>query len=223
MVARVQNENEKDKLNALKGAFDMYSICKPFFMDVIPLVEVYKEIGDMLKDMTVKEVFRLTSMELSYAYDEMYMKGIINCSRVGIILRVICSSGILLAFLLFVFSPKHGFDTSDVTITYVLLGASICLDTVASLMFLLSDWPVIFLLEFKKLGKWVLLLVQLIHRIRRRLWHERRWRPSEMPQLNLITNCFRNAAAQPKEHASLDNLKNRRINKWARRIESKLR
>ncbi|KAG0450358.1 hypothetical protein HPP92_026940 [Vanilla planifolia] len=46
-------------------------------------------------------------------------------------------------------------------------------------MFLLSDWSVIFLLEFKTPGK---------------------WRPSEMPQLNLITNCFRNAAVQPKEH-----------------------
>ncbi|KAG0480268.1 hypothetical protein HPP92_011126 [Vanilla planifolia] len=223
MVARVQDENEKDELNALKGAFDMYSVCKPFFVDVIPLVEVYKVIGDMLKEMTVKEVLGLTSMELSYAYDEMYTKGVVNCSRAGVILRVICSSCILLAFLLFVFSPKHGFDTTDVTITYVLLGASICLDTVASLMFLLSDWPVIFLLEFKKLGKWGLLLAQLILRIRRRLWRERRWRPSEMPQLNLITNCFRNAAVQPKEHVSPDNPKNRRINKWARRIESKLR
>ncbi|KAG0450105.1 hypothetical protein HPP92_026929 [Vanilla planifolia] len=45
----------------------------------------------------------------------------------------------------------------------------------------------------------------------------------EMPQLNMITNCFRNAAAQPKEHASPNNLKNKRINKWKHRIESKLR
>ncbi|KAG0448751.1 hypothetical protein HPP92_027687 [Vanilla planifolia] len=95
----------------------MYSVCKPFFVDVIPLVDVYKVIGDMLKEMTFKEVLGLTSMEVSYAYDEMYTKGIVNCSRVGIILRVICSSGILLAFLLFVFSPKHRIDTSDITIT----------------------------------------------------------------------------------------------------------
>ncbi|KAG0450359.1 hypothetical protein HPP92_026941 [Vanilla planifolia] len=87
MVARVQDENEKEELNALKGAFDMYSVCKPFFMDVIPLVEVYKVIGDMLKEMTVKEVLGLTSMELSYAYDEMYMKAVVNCSRAGVILR----------------------------------------------------------------------------------------------------------------------------------------
>ncbi|KAG0450061.1 hypothetical protein HPP92_027077 [Vanilla planifolia] len=112
MVPRVQNENEKGELNALKGAFDMYSVCKPFFVDIIPLVEVYKVIRDMLKEMTVKEVLGLTSMELSYAYDEMYTKGVVNCSRVHIILRVICSSCILLPFLLFVFSPKHGFDTT---------------------------------------------------------------------------------------------------------------
>ncbi|KAG0446989.1 hypothetical protein HPP92_028577 [Vanilla planifolia] len=59
----------------------MYSVCKPFFVDVIPLVDVYKVIEDMLKEMTVKEVLGLTSMELSYAYDEMYTKGIINCSH----------------------------------------------------------------------------------------------------------------------------------------------
>ncbi|KAG0450104.1 hypothetical protein HPP92_026928 [Vanilla planifolia] len=177
----------------------------------------------MVKEMTVKEVLGVTSMELSYSYDEMYTKAVVNCSRVGIILRVICSSYILLAFLLFVLSPKHGSDTTDVTITYVLLGASICLDTEASLMFLLFDWSVIFLLELKKLRKWGLLLAHLILRIRRRLWRERRWRPSEMPQLNLITSWFRNGAVQPKEHGSQDNPKNRRINKWSRRIESKLR
>ncbi|KAG0495278.1 hypothetical protein HPP92_006272 [Vanilla planifolia] len=199
---------------------------QPFFVDVIQLVEVYKVIRDMLKEMTVKEVLDLTSMELSYAYDEMYTKDVVNCSRVDVILRVICSSCILLAFMLFIFSLKHGFETTDVTmtyVTYVLLGASICLDTMASLMFLLSDWTVIFLLKFKKLGKWSFLLAQLILKIRRRLWCERRWRPLEMLQLNLITNCFRIAAAQPKEHASLDNPKNRRINKWACRIESKHR
>ncbi|KAG0495258.1 hypothetical protein HPP92_006252 [Vanilla planifolia] len=103
------DENEKDELNALKGAFDMYSVCKPFFVDVIPLVDVYKVIGDMLKEMTVKDVLGLTSKELSYAYDEMYTKDIVNCSRVNVILRVICSSCILLAFLLFIFSPMHGF------------------------------------------------------------------------------------------------------------------
>ncbi|KAG0447393.1 hypothetical protein HPP92_028372 [Vanilla planifolia] len=97
-------------------------------MDVIPLVDVYKVIGDMLKEMTVKEVLGLTSMELSYAYDEMYTKSVVNCSRAGNILRVS----------LFNFSPKQGFYTSDVII-YALLGASICLDTVATLMYLFFD------------------------------------------------------------------------------------
>ncbi|KAG0447162.1 hypothetical protein HPP92_028490 [Vanilla planifolia] len=46
----------------------------------------------MLKEMTIKEVLGLTSMELSYAFDEMYTKTIVNYSHVGVILRVICSS-----------------------------------------------------------------------------------------------------------------------------------
>ncbi|KAG0495249.1 hypothetical protein HPP92_006243 [Vanilla planifolia] len=43
-----------------------------FSLDVIPLVDVYKVIRDMLKAMNVKDVLGLTSMELNYAYDEMY-------------------------------------------------------------------------------------------------------------------------------------------------------
>ncbi|KAG0450112.1 hypothetical protein HPP92_026936 [Vanilla planifolia] len=92
---------KKDELNSFKkGLICVLGLWQAFFRGRYStsgrIVSYYVE-GDVHK-----EVLGWISMELNYAYDEMYTKGIVNCSHVGVILSVFCSSGILLTFLLFV-------------------------------------------------------------------------------------------------------------------------
>ncbi|KAH0460838.1 hypothetical protein IEQ34_008413 [Dendrobium chrysotoxum] len=91
-------------------------------------------------------------MELNYAYDELYTKAVINHCRVGYILRFLYSICVFLAFWLFLIMPKDDFGKFDMTITYILLVTSICLDVAATIMLVLSYWMVVFLLNVKKLS-----------------------------------------------------------------------
>ncbi|PKU79769.1 hypothetical protein MA16_Dca024121 [Dendrobium catenatum] len=182
-----------EDLNSLNEAFGLYSACKPFFVDVIPLVEVYEKTGNLIKEMTAKEVLIMTGMELNYAFDELYTKATVNHSRVGYALRALCSICILLSFSLFVLVPKDDFDKLDVVITYVLLVASIFLDVMATIMILFSDWMIVTLLNVKKLDNWGEWLAKHIARIKR-VWLKRRYWSGEMPQLNLVSNCLKNFA-----------------------------
>ncbi|KAI0494061.1 hypothetical protein KFK09_024192 [Dendrobium nobile] len=182
-----------EDLNSLNEAFGLYSACKPFFVDVIPLVEVYEKTGNLIKEMTAKEVLIMTGMELNYAFDELYTKATVNHSRVGYALRGLCSICILLSFSRFVLVPKDDFDKLDVVITYVLLVASIFLDVMATIMILFSDWMIVTLLNVKKLDNWGEWLAKHIARIKR-VWLKRRYWSGEMPQLNLVSNCLKNFA-----------------------------
>ncbi|KAL0907985.1 hypothetical protein M5K25_022445 [Dendrobium thyrsiflorum] len=187
------NISNMEDLNSLNEAFGLYYACKPFFVDIIPLVEVYETTGNLVKEMTAKEVLIVTGIELSYAYDELYTKATINHSRVGYALRALCSICILLSFSLYVLVPKDDFDSLDVVITYVLLVASIFLDAMATIMLLFSDWMMVTLLNVKKLGNWGKWLAKHIARIKR-VWLKRRYWSGEMPQLNLVSNCLKNFA-----------------------------
>ncbi|XP_020580179.1 uncharacterized protein LOC110024508 [Phalaenopsis equestris] len=202
--------SKMEDLNALKTTFELYSSCRPFFVDVIPRVEVYEATGNLVKEMTTKEVLKMTALELSFAYDELYTKAVVNHSRTGRVLRALCSICILMAFLLYVLAPKDSFDKLDVAITYVLLGTSIILDAMAFVMLLFSDWMVVSLLNIKKLSHWTELLALHIVKIKS-MWFKRRYWSREMPQLNLFSNCL-------KILATRETLRRRMIN-W---IEEKL-
>ncbi|KAH0466870.1 hypothetical protein IEQ34_004108 [Dendrobium chrysotoxum] len=176
-------------LNALNKAFGLYSTFNPFFVDLYPR----NAEGSVFGDMTGKDLFKVMSMELSYAYDELYTKAAVNHSRVGYVLRALCSICILVAFSLFVLEQKDDFHKLDVAITYVLLTASIFLDTIATIMLMFSDWMMVTLLNVKKLCNFNKFLAEHIFRIKR-VWLKRKYLSREMPQLNLISNCLKNYA-----------------------------
>ncbi|KAH0462429.1 hypothetical protein IEQ34_010004 [Dendrobium chrysotoxum] len=176
-------------LNALSQAFWLYSATKPSFIDAIPYFEEYEEIRDIVKKMTTKEVLMIMRMELGYAYDEFYTKAVVNHSKPGYILRIFCSTCILLAFSLFVLEPKDDFDNLDVTITYVLLIASTCLDFMATIMLIFSNMMIVSLLNVKKLSNWSVLLAEHIVIIKKSCHKRRHW-SIKMPQLNLLLNCL---------------------------------
>ncbi|XP_028550184.1 uncharacterized protein LOC110106733 isoform X1 [Dendrobium catenatum] len=75
-----------EDLNAMNRAFGLYSTCKPFFIDATPHVEAYKETIELSKEIIAKEVLIVMRLELSFAYDELYIKAAINHSRVGYVL-----------------------------------------------------------------------------------------------------------------------------------------
>ncbi|KAH0466716.1 hypothetical protein IEQ34_003954 [Dendrobium chrysotoxum] len=66
--------SNKVGLNALNGAFGLYSACKPFFLDLYPRVDLYLTYSHFFEHMTAKDILKVIGMELSYVYDELYVK-----------------------------------------------------------------------------------------------------------------------------------------------------
>ncbi|KAH0469812.1 hypothetical protein IEQ34_001370 [Dendrobium chrysotoxum] len=178
-----------EDLNPSNQAFYLYSACRPFFINLIPHLELYTKIRNLTKDMTTKEVWRAMSMVLGYVYDELYTKAVINHSIVGYGLRVLCSICIFLAFWLFLIVPKDDFAKFDVTITYILLVTSMCLDVTATIMLMFSDWMVFSLLSVKKFRNWSVFLANCIVRIKN-VRDKRSYWSIKMPQLSLLNNCL---------------------------------
>ncbi|XP_028552262.1 uncharacterized protein LOC110108604 isoform X2 [Dendrobium catenatum] len=178
-----------EDLNPLSQAFYLYFACRPFFINLIPHFELYTKTRNLIKEMTTKEVWRAMSKVLSYVYDEIYTKTIINHSIIGYVLRVLCSFCIFLAFWLFLIVPKDDFGKFDVIITYILLVISICLDVTANIMLMFSDWMIFSLLSVKKLRNLSVLLANCIVRIKT-VWHKRSCWSIKMPQLSLLNNCL---------------------------------
>ncbi|PKU79473.1 hypothetical protein MA16_Dca000819 [Dendrobium catenatum] len=176
-------------LNALVQAFWLYSVIKPYFVDVFPILPQYDESKNIVTEMSIEDVLMVLRKDLSYAYDEFYTKAIVNHSIPGYVLRVICSTCILLAFSLFILEPKDDFNNLDVAITYVLLTTSICLDFMATIMLILSDRMIVSLLNVKKLRYWSVLLAEYIMRIKNTC-HKRSYWSIKLPQLNILINCL---------------------------------
>ncbi|KAI0523440.1 hypothetical protein KFK09_005835 [Dendrobium nobile] len=189
-------------LNDLNGAFGLYSVSKPLFVGLYPRAELYSAASHFFEDMTAKDILKVTGMEFSYAYDELYTKAAVNHSRVGYVLRTLCSICIMLTFSLFVLVPKDGFHKLDVAITYVLLMASIFLDTMSNIMLMFSNWMIVTLLNVKKLRNFSKLLAEHIFRIKR-VWLKRKYWLGEMPQLNLINDCLKNSTLNKAPRRSL--------------------
>ncbi|KAL0924796.1 hypothetical protein M5K25_005654 [Dendrobium thyrsiflorum] len=192
-------------LNALNEAFILYSSFKPVFVDLYSHTYTKSSlpVGHSFKKMpTTRGIFNVTGIELSYAYDELYTKAVVNHSRVGYVLRALCSICILLAFSLFIIAPKDGFHKLDVAITYVLLAASIFLDTMAIIMLMFSDWMMVTLLNVTMLRRFSKLLAEHIFRIKK-MWLKRKYWLGEMPQLNLISNCLKNYALSKAHRRSM--------------------
>ncbi|KAH0469492.1 hypothetical protein IEQ34_001050 [Dendrobium chrysotoxum] len=190
-----------EDLNPSNQTFFLYSACRPFFINHIPNLELYRKIRNLINDMTTMEVWRAMSMVLGYVYDEFYTKAIINHSIVGYGLRVLCSICIFLAFWLFLMVPKDSFGKFNVTITYILLVTSTCLDVTAIIMLVFSNWMVSSLLGFKKLRNWNVLLVNCIVRIQN-AWHKKSHWLIKMPQLCLLNNCLNISAPNGALHKS---------------------
>ncbi|PKU79472.1 uncharacterized protein LOC110111780 [Dendrobium catenatum] len=176
-------------LNALSQDFWLYYAAKPSFIDVAPYSDKYLIIKTIFMNISAEEVLMVIRKELSNAYDEFYTKSIVNHSILGYVLRVLCSTCILLAFSLFILEPKNDFNKLDVAITYVLLATSICLDFMATVMLMFSDRMIVYLLNVKKLSKWSVLLAKFFVRIKKACPKRKYW-SIKLPQLNLLSNCL---------------------------------
>lgn len=74
---------------------------------------------------------KIIELELSMMYDILYTKAMIPQTWIGCILRCISHIAMVVAFVLFLVTPKHGHRMADVAITYTLFAGALLMEACA--------------------------------------------------------------------------------------------
>ncbi|KAF5181417.1 putative transmembrane protein [Thalictrum thalictroides] len=132
---------EIDDIAMVQSAYEFFQIFKGLIVDLIFSFHDRNKSRDFFLKRNTEDAFTVIAIELNFMYEVLYTKAAVIHSCMGYFLRLICSSSILIALLLFIFSykKKHDFDTN---VTYLLLFGAVTLDFIALFMLIFSDWSI---------------------------------------------------------------------------------
>lgn len=138
-------ESNLDAAATLRDAFYFFGTFKKLFADLILSFQDRKSSRSFFQKQVWDRAYRLVEVELGLIYDIFYTKTFQLLSPLGIVLRLVGVSLILVVFIFFPFISKDHYSTTDVVITYILLVGAIILEMYAILILLSSDGLMIWL------------------------------------------------------------------------------
>ncbi|KAB5525247.1 hypothetical protein DKX38_022996 [Salix brachista] len=178
---QTRNPESDQEREYLRQAYTFFHISKFTMQDLAPPYWALMASHLRFSKIPADGAFKVVEVELGLIYDMLYTKAPLIYSRYGIILRCISFLLSVTAFIVFqVKIEKHAYSSIDVAITYLLLAASVFLELYAFLCLVLSDRPMIWLLD--KGGN---ALTSAIYSRLRKLTTSKRWSRC-ISQYNLI-------------------------------------
>ncbi|XP_050160339.1 uncharacterized protein LOC126633832 [Malus sylvestris] len=167
----------------LQHANFFFHFFKRLFADLILSIHDILESQSFFQNRFYHEAFKVVEIELGFIYDLFYTKAVLYTFN-GAILRLISSVSVIsvsATFLIIV--EKQDYSAANVMITYMLLAGAIILDFYAVILFLRSDWAMLWLCKHKKTAD---LLYPVISHMR--FGENKSW-SNEIRQYNLISFC----------------------------------
>ncbi|CAA7014067.1 unnamed protein product [Microthlaspi erraticum] len=137
------------ELNILQYAYKYFNIFKGLVVDLIFTFQQRAESKRFFSALTAKEALRILEVELNFIYEALYTKAEILHNWIGVIFRFIALGCLIAALRIFQYKKKDDYGDFDVGLTYALLIGGIALDSIALIMFCLSDWTFVRLREMK--------------------------------------------------------------------------
>nr|CAB3482174.1 unnamed protein product [Digitaria exilis] len=174
-------------------AYELYHVFRRLFVNLIlSFKERRRSQAFFVDHANANEAFEVVEVELNFIYDMVYTKAPIAHTKLGWILRSVCSGCLVAALVIFFNLDKrrHQIERVDVAVTYALLIGGLALDTVALLMLLFSNRARVFLEEESSGGRRLRWLAPVVDSIKRwRGTRRRRW-SGKTSQMNLIDYCL---------------------------------
>uniref|UniRef100_A0A1J3EFY7 DUF4220 domain-containing protein n=1 Tax=Noccaea caerulescens TaxID=107243 RepID=A0A1J3EFY7_NOCCA len=137
------------ELNILQYAYKYFNIFKGLVVDLIFTFQQRAESKRFFSSLTPEEALRILEVELNFIYEALYTKAEILHNWIGVIFRFIALGCLIAALRIFQYKKKDQYGRFDVGLTYALLIGGIVLDSIALIMFCLSDWTFVRLRELK--------------------------------------------------------------------------
>ncbi|CAN8272717.1 unnamed protein product [Cochlearia groenlandica] len=127
-------------LDILQYAYKYFNIFKGLVVDLIFTFKERAESKRFFGELNPVEALRILEVELNFIYEALFTKAEILHNRIGILFRFIALGCLAAALRIFQYKKKNDYDGFDVSLTYALLIGGIALDSIALIMFCLSDW-----------------------------------------------------------------------------------
>ncbi|KAK1297018.1 hypothetical protein QJS10_CPB15g01322 [Acorus calamus] len=202
---RIKTEEEPDtlKFNVEEGtvfndsgdswillkAKHFYLIFRCLIVDLILSFHDRNDSRSFFANLKAEKAFRVVEIELSFIYQVLYTKApVIYYKTVGPWLRVFTFTLMSISLILFIFTGKSGYRGMDVTVTYILFGGGLFLETWAFTLLVSSDQAFLWLKgqERHKAAKFVLSCISfpLSYRQNKPKWSRK------MAQCNLMSICL---------------------------------
>ncbi|XP_021749467.1 uncharacterized protein LOC110715205 isoform X1 [Chenopodium quinoa] len=190
VVRSLVTDNSKDchieAASIPKRAYEYFQIYKCLFADLILGFQELEMSKSFFLHSEWKEAFNVVEIELALVFDSFYTKAAIHYTRWGRILRLITVSSTFVTLAAYYFSQKHKYSEVDVIITYTLLVGAVSLEIFGMVVWLCSDWALIWLDHHEKMPvKQIYKAISCL----KIFSSDSKW-SNHMMQYNLINSCF---------------------------------
>ncbi|KAJ4979516.1 hypothetical protein NE237_010296 [Protea cynaroides] len=176
------------EIELISKAHHFFQIFQRLIVDLILTFHDRNESRSFFTKASCNDAYKVIEIELGFLYEVLYTKAAVVHTLKGWFLRFISVSSIALASIIFFgVIEKQRYHSIDVTITYVLLGGAIALESWQLTRLLFTDWTVVWMKK-KNLNR----LTRFVFKVLscKRPPNRPRWSNS-MAQYNLITFCLK--------------------------------
>ncbi|KFK25862.1 hypothetical protein AALP_AA8G171900 [Arabis alpina] len=137
------------QLNILQYAYKYFNIFKGLVVDLIFTFQQRAESKRFFSSLEAEEALSIIEVELNFIYEALFTKAEILHNWIGVIFRFIALGCLIAALCIFQYKNKDQYGGFDVSLTFALLIGGIALDSIALIMFCLSDWTLVRLRKMK--------------------------------------------------------------------------
>ncbi|ESQ39682.1 hypothetical protein EUTSA_v10000780mg [Eutrema salsugineum] len=137
-------------LQEVQYAYKYFDIFKGLVVDLIFTNKQRDESRKFFDSLNPEEALSIIEVELSLLYDSLFTKAEILHNWTGVVFRFIALGCLFASLCLFRMKKEDTYDGFDVALTYALLICGIALDSIALLMFCVSDWSIARLRKLKE-------------------------------------------------------------------------
>ncbi|KAL4602399.1 hypothetical protein ACB092_10G050700 [Castanea dentata] len=214
-------KEELKELDVVKYAYKYFNIFKGLIVELIFSFRERNESQEFFLRIKEENALKIIDLELNFIYEALYTKVVVVHNQIGYAFRAVSVGSVVAAFVIFARLNKICLTKFDINVTYALLGGAICLDFIALIMLIFSDWTMAAISNNKKGAGILVSIAETYLKFKKMSWFKdpkykgeevlgtciliRRWSES-MSSFNLIKYCLRLRPYPLKNNFSLINL-----------------
>ena len=165
-------EGKLSEVEVVTYAYHYFQIFKGLVVELIFSFRERNDSRNFFQKRDAEDALKIIELELNFIYEAFYTKVVVVHSILGYIFRGASILFILVAYGFFYSLDKHGFMKIDIMVTYTLLFGAMCLDLIALIMLIFSDWTVAAINTSWPMGKCIMEIAEKYLKLKKLRWRK---------------------------------------------------